>query len=154
MLGGGGLIDRLMPGMGDALHGLGNRVIAEADASGVIKREYIWLGDRIVAAIDDADTASPNLYYVVNDYLDRPIRMRDANHVDVWKAAYRPFGEAIVTGSASLDARLPGQWFQLETGLPWNWRRTYDPSLGRYSQPAPSALPMAQVSTGMHTKTR
>ena len=107
MLGGGGLIDRLMPGMGDALHGLGNRVIAEADASGVIKREYIWLGDRIVAAIDDADTASPNLYYVVNDYLDRPTRMRDANHVDVWKAAYRPFGEAVVTGSASLDAGLP-----------------------------------------------
>ena len=27
MLGGGGLIDWLMPGMGDALHGLGNRVI-------------------------------------------------------------------------------------------------------------------------------
>jgi hypothetical protein len=79
-----------MPGMGGALHGLGNRVISEADASGVIKREYIWLGDRIVAAIDDADTASPNLYYVVNFYLGRPIRMRDANRVDVWKPAYRP----------------------------------------------------------------
>ena len=50
---------------------------------------------------------SPKLYYVVNDYLDRPIRMRDANRVEVWKAAYRPFGEAIVTGSASLDAGLP-----------------------------------------------
>jgi hypothetical protein len=50
----------------------------------------VWLGDRIVAAIDDADTASPNLYYVVNDYLGRPIRMRDANRVDVWTGAYRP----------------------------------------------------------------
>ena len=79
-----------MPGMGDALHGLGNRVISEADASGVIKREYIWLGDRIVATIDDADTASPKLYYVVNDDIDRPIRMRNANRVEVWKAAYRP----------------------------------------------------------------
>ena len=51
-----------------------------------------------------------------------------------------PFGEAIVTGSASLDARLPGQWFQLETGLSWNWHRTYDPAIGRYIQPDPLGL--------------
>ena len=122
------------------LHYLGSRVISEADASGVIKREYIWLGDRIVATIDDVDTASPKLYYVVNDDLDRPIRMRNANRVEVWKAAYRLFGEAIVTGSGNLDARLPGQWFQLETGLSRNRHRPYDPAIGRYIQPDPLGL--------------
>jgi RHS repeat-associated protein len=36
-----------------------------------------------------------------------------------------------------LDARFPGQWFQSETGLHYNWHRSYDPTLGRYTQPDP-----------------
>ena len=35
---------------------------------------------------------------------------------------------------------MPGQWFQLETGLSWNWHRTYDPAIGRYIQPDPLGL--------------
>lgn len=46
-------------------------------------------------------------------------------------------GAHAITGSASLDARLPGQWYQLETGLHYNWHRHYDLSLGRYTQPDP-----------------
>jgi len=42
-----------------------------------------------------------------------------------------------ITGPASLDARFPGQWFQLETGLHYNWHRHYDPTTGRYLQPDP-----------------
>ena len=36
-----------------------------------------------------------------------------------------------------MDLRFPGQWFQLEAGLHYNWHRHYDPSLGRYTQPDP-----------------
>jgi hypothetical protein len=36
-----------------------------------------------------------------------------------------------------MDLRFPGQWFQLETGLHYNWRRHYDPKTGRYLQPGP-----------------
>ena len=42
-----------------------------------------------------------------------------------------------ITGTASLNARLPGQWYQLEAGLHYNWHRHYDPTLGRYTQPDP-----------------
>ena len=42
-----------------------------------------------------------------------------------------------ITGSATLDARFPGQWYQLEAGLHYNWHRHYDPTLGRYTQPDP-----------------
>jgi RHS repeat-associated protein len=35
------------------------------------------------------------------------------------------------------DTRFPGQWFQLESGLHYNWHRHYDPTLGRYTQPDP-----------------
>jgi RHS repeat-associated protein len=34
-------------------------------------------------------------------------------------------------------ARFPGQWFQIESGLHYNWHRHYDPSIGRYTQPDP-----------------
>jgi RHS repeat-associated protein len=33
--------------------------------------------------------------------------------------------------------RFPGQYFQLETGLAYNWHRHYDPVTGRYIQPDP-----------------
>ena len=42
---------------------------------------------------------------------------------------------------ATLNLRLPGQYFDAETGLHDNWHRTYDPSTGRYLQPDPLGYP-------------
>ena len=42
-----------------------------------------------------------------------------------------------ITGTASLNARFPGQWFRIESGLHYNWHRHYDPTIGRYTQPDP-----------------
>jgi RHS repeat-associated protein len=39
-----------------------------------------------------------------------------------------------------MDLRFPGQWFQLENGLAYNWHRHYDPTIGRYIQPDPLGL--------------
>ncbi len=36
--------------------------------------------------------------------------------------------------------RVPGQWFQSESGLHQNWMRDYDPTTGRYLQPDPLGL--------------
>ena len=64
--------------------------------------------------------------------------MTDGTKQVVWSVSYLPFGgEYQISGPASLDARFPGQWFQLESGLAYNWHRHYDPSLGRYTQPDP-----------------
>jgi len=42
----------------------------------------------------------------------------DATGADVWSALYSPFGGAYtLTGSETLNARFPGQWFQMEAGL-------------------------------------
>eukprot|EP01042_Synura_sphagnicola_P012727 gene12727-16177_t len=64
--------------------------------------------------------------------------MTDQSKALVWDAVYRPFGAVeAITGPAALDARFPGQWFQLETGLHYNWHRHYDATTGRYLQPDP-----------------
>jgi RHS repeat-associated protein len=55
-----------------------------------------------------------------------------------WSAKYDPFGNVLTTTSATaMPLRFPGQYFQIEDGLSYNWHRNYDPSLGRYSQADP-----------------
>jgi len=72
------------------------------------------------------------------DQLHRPMKMTDGSGSAVWSAVYSPFGGAYtLSGSETLNARFPGQWFQLEAGLHYNWHRHYDPTLGRYTQPDP-----------------
>jgi RHS repeat-associated protein len=96
--------------------------------------------------IDQANTATPKIYWVATDHLDRPVLMTDSTRAVVWRALYRPFGEVIsITGPLASNAplsaqRFPGQWFQLETGLAYNWHRHYDASLGRYTQVDPLGL--------------
>ncbi len=129
---------------------LGN-VIAEADSSGNTLREYLWLPetqigptrqawaqvDMPVAVIDDV-SGTPVTYYVHVDHLNRPVMMTNTSKASVWAATFLPWGGVhAITGSASLEARFPGQWFQLESGLHYNWHRHYDPSVGRYTQPDP-----------------
>ena len=91
-----------------------------------------------LAVVSGVDSGSPVTYFVHADHLDRPIKMTNAAKSSVWDAIYKPYGETYsITGTVSLDARLPGQWFQLETGLAYNWHRHYDATTGRYVTPDP-----------------
>ena len=82
------------------------------------------------------------------DHLDRPVMLTTGTKSVVWRATCTAFGEALtITGSETLDARFPGQWFLMETGLHYNWHRWYDPSTGRYTQPDPLGL-QAMLSDG------
>jgi RHS repeat-associated protein len=121
------------------IHDLADHIIAETDAAGVTRREYIWVNDLPVAVVDGVNAASPTLYYVHTDHLGRPARMVAQNWAWAWDVIYSPFGavSAIWDGTSKLDMRFPGQWFQLESGLAYNWHRHYDASLGRYLQPDP-----------------
>jgi RHS repeat-associated protein len=135
------------------VHDLMGNVIAETNgvATGTV-REYIWLPeteiapvmaaraqvDRPLAVVDGVNTASPVTWWVHTDHLNRPVMMTDAAKGQVWQAVWKPFGEAqSITGPAALDTRFPGQWFQIESGLHYNWHRQYDPTTGRYTQPDP-----------------
>jgi RHS repeat-associated protein len=73
------------------------------------------------------------LYYFHNDHLGTPRVLTDDNQNVVWAASYTPFGEATVTTAiVTQNLRFPGQYFDQETGLHYNYFRYYDPSTGRY----------------------
>jgi RHS repeat-associated protein len=110
-------------------------IIAEHASAGGVQKEYIWLGDTPLAVFEGA-----NLFYVHPDNLDRPVMMTNNNigQTIAWQAKYDPFGNAVtVTSAITNNQRLPGQWFQIEDGLAYNWHRTYDPTIGRYTQADP-----------------
>ncbi len=85
--------------------------------------------------------SGPQLYYVHASHLGTPLAITGEDQAIVWQADYTPFGTAMVT-TAILDNRLrfPGQYFDAETGLHYNYYRDYDPSTGRYIESDPIGL--------------
>ena len=57
----------------------------------------------------------------------------------VWRAVYDSFGEANVQPSSTItnNLRFPGQYYDSETGLHYNWYRYYEPEIGRYLRTDP-----------------
>ncbi len=81
------------------------------------------------------------LYYVHNDHLGSPQALTNETGAVVWRATYDPFGQATVTTSTiTNNLRYPGQYFDSETGLHYNWHRYYDPKTGRYISSDPIGL--------------
>lgn len=73
--------------------------------------------------------------------------MTDQSANKVWEAKYKPFGEAMINpdpdqgGSiVEINIRLPGQYYDKETGTYNNYYRDYDPRLGRYIQSDPRGI--------------
>lgn len=81
------------------------------------------------------------LYYVHNDHLSTPQAVTDDNQTVRWRAQYAPFGEAeVIIDDIEMPIRFPGQYFDEESGLHYNYFRDYDPTLGRYIQSDPIGL--------------
>ena len=113
------------------VYGLDGELLAEVDAgTGQTLREYVWLDGQLVAYLVDG-----TVYHVHNDHLGTPQALTDETGATVWKASYSPFGKATVTTEQiKFNLRFPGQYYDAETGLHYNWHRYYDPALGRYLQ--------------------
>ena len=83
---------------------------------------------------------SVSVYFYHLNHLGTPRAMTDENGNVVWKADYKPFGEAEVAGDAENRFRFPGQYLDGETGLHYNWHRYYDSETGRYLKADPIGL--------------
>ncbi len=59
----------------------------------------------------------------------------------MWTAYYMPFGEAVITTeTVKNNFRFPGQYYDQETGLHYNYHRYYDPAVGRYISADPIGI--------------
>ena len=118
---------------------LDNQLIAETLADGTTLREYVYLDGEPLAL--RAYETNPGLYYYLNDHLATPQQLVKPDGTVVWKAAYLPYGQAQVrTATVTNNLRFPGQYFDAETGLHYNWHRFYDPATGRYLSADPIGL--------------
>ena len=121
--------------------------------------QYLWLptanGPMPIAAVVNGQT-----YAVHSDHLNTPRKLTQANGQAVWQWAYSAFGDEQPTTAAkrftsemtnpttgttstpevTFNLRYPGQYFDKETGLHYNYFRTYAPGTGRYTQPDPIGL--------------
>jgi RHS repeat-associated protein len=91
--------------------------------------------------------ADGTVYYIHTDHLATPRAASDGNQVVVWSWLSDAFGQAPpiedVDGdgvSVTINHRFPGQYYDAETGLHYNWHRFYDPETGRYISADPIGL--------------
>lgn len=121
--------------------------------------QYIYLptanGPMPVAAVINAQ-----LYAVHSDHLNTPRRLTTSNGQAVWQWSYSAFGDTKPTTAhnrfADLDVtpnpgvtsfaefvfnlRWPGQYYDKESSLLYNYFRSYSAALGRYLQGDPLGL--------------
>jgi len=119
---------------------LRGHLIAETDEDGEMIAEYVYLGDELLAMITKP-SETEIVSYFHNDHLGTPLILTNDNQTIVWKAAYTPFGGAdISVQTVENPFRLPGQYYDSETGLHYNYFRYYNPQTGRYITPDPIGL--------------
>ena len=142
-------------------------VLGEYDngsASGTGRTEYIWLPTEDGGAVPVGMFRNSKFFAIHTDHLGTPRLMTDSTNKPVWQWPYSAFGNNKPTGilkpttsatgaftnqpvllatqnpAAVLDLRFPGQMADEETGLFYNYFRTYRPADGRYTQGDPIGL--------------
>ena len=125
---------------------LDGRLIGEYNATtGAPIAEYAWLGNTPVA-MKVYSGATSALFAIETDHLNAPRRVSDTNNRTRWTWGYGPFGDSQPDtnpeglGSFEFNLRFPGQYYDEETGLFYNYFRDYDPHTGRYIQSDPIGL--------------
>jgi RHS repeat-associated protein len=113
------------------------RLISVTDQAGVSLRDYIYWGDQQIALANNG-----SIYYIHNDHLNTPQVITNQSQQVVWMGDYEPFGKVASNTNNSIEvfSRFPGQYFDSETGLYYNYFRDYDPSIGRYIESDPIGL--------------
>jgi RHS repeat-associated protein len=113
-------------------------LLEENDGLGTSRVDYVYLDDRPIATIQPS---VGQVYFLHDDRLGAPQLATDANQTVQWTATYQPFGyTSTAVGLIVQDLRMPGQEFDLETGLYHNGFRDYAPGLGRYLESDPIGL--------------
>jgi RHS repeat-associated protein len=137
-------ITKANPGYSPILYSydLDGNLIEENDG-GVIT-DYIYMDGINVA---NWEPSEKHLYAIDFDRLGVPLLSHDEYSLTNWAAYSQPYGTMTqtvftgeFTGPVTQNLRLPGQYFDHETGNHYNLNRDYMPSLGRYLEADPIGL--------------
>jgi len=102
---------------------------------------------RWVAVNDPIVTLSEQTHFIHYDHLGSPRSVTNRDQAIIWNWESNPFGDSLPNqdpdGDSSefvLNLRFPGQYYDAESGLHYNYFRTYDPETGRYLESDPIGL--------------
>ncbi|MBX3617112.1 RHS repeat-associated core domain-containing protein [Nitrosomonas sp.] len=117
--------------------------------SWLVRQETIWLGDIPVGVIKKPIATGPiKVHYVHADHLNTPRVIVDQANTVVWRwdnthafGANLPIENPMdATQIFEYNLHFPGQYFDKETNLHYNYFRYYEPETGRYISPDPIGL--------------
>jgi RHS repeat-associated protein len=120
------------------VYGLNGQLYGEYTSAGALVREYIYLNGQPLAQVN---AGSPEFVtYLHPDHLGTPRYGTNSAGTQVWNWTSDAFGNGTPTGSVTVNLRMPGQYYDSESGLFYNWNRYYSPALGRYITSDPIGL--------------
>lgn len=124
------------------IYGQDGSLLEESKAGKIT--DYIYLDGINVA---NWSPGEKHLYAIDFDRLGVPLVGRDEYGLTNWAAYSEPYGAMTVTrssgeftGPMTQNLRLPGQYFDSETGFHYNGARDYIPTLGRFLEADPTGL--------------
>jgi len=125
---------------------LAGNLVTETTGTGTLIRDYLWDNGMPAVQIDNLN-AQDRVLFLHMDHLATPRFATNQQGTIVWRWEGQAFGETLaqedVDGDAVLttvNLRFPGQYFDSETGLHYNWNRYYSPEIGRYITSDPIGL--------------
>jgi RHS repeat-associated protein len=131
-------------------------LLGEYCGTGALIEETVWLGDIPVATLRPGTPVA--IYYVQTDQLNTPRQVtRPSDNAQMWRWFSDPFGTTAPNqnpqsaGTFVYNLRFPGQLYDPQIGISYNYMRDYDPQVGRYVESDPIGIYGGSWSTYSYT---